>query len=102
HDDGRTWGEPRVAVAAPPDAITIRGPALCLLPSGELLLGCLVWHEDRTTTWTLYRMADASAQLVPQQALWTRAPEQWRQGSVPHLLRLRSGRLVLPIQGGGG
>jgi len=101
-DRGRTWDDAKLAIDRAPGDLNVQAPALCLLPSGRLLMACLHAHSTRSTTMVLYASDDGGRTWTRQTDIWQRSPGQWLQGGAPSLLRLASGRLILPFHGGSG
>jgi sialidase-1 len=102
HDRGLTWGQERMLVDALPDDLNVQAPALCMLPSGELLLICLRAHSERSTSMMLFRSQDGGNTFVESSPIWERSEGQWLQGGASSLVRLSNGRLLLPFHGGTG
>ena len=102
HDGGLNWGEERILVDALPGDLNVQAPALCMLPSGELLLICLRAHSEGSTSMCLFRSQDDGKTFVESEPIWERSEGQWLQGGASSLVRLNSGRLLLPFHGGTG
>lgn len=101
-DRGLTWHAGTLAVDRAPDDLNVQAPALCLLPGGRLLMACLHAHSSRSTTMALYASDDLGRTWARQTDIWQRSQGQWLQGGAPSLVRLQSGRLLLPFHGGTG
>lgn len=101
-DQGATWDAGTLAIDVEPGDVNTQAPALCLLPSGVLLLACLHAHSSRSTTMSLYRSRDGGHTWNKRTDLWRRSEGQWLQGGASSFLRLRNGRLLLPFHGGTG
>lgn len=97
-DGGLTWGDERMLVDLYPGDLNTMAPALCLLPSGELLMNCVRDHSKSSTTMMLFRSKDNGRTFGPPEAIWERSPKFWLQGGASSLCRLSSGRLLLPFE----
>ena len=102
HDGGLTWEEERMLVDAQPDDLNVQAPALCTLPSGELLLTCLRAHSESSTSMILFRSQDDGRTFVESLSIWEHSEGQWLQGGASSLVLLSNGRLLLPFHGGVG
>ncbi len=96
-DGGLTWENERMLVDIAEGDILVHAPALCRLPSGELLMACLRVHEGKQTTMVLFRSDDDGATFKESGAIWKRSEKLQLQGGAASLVRLRSGRLILPF-----
>ena len=97
-DGGRTWHDPRMLVDLYPGDLNTMAPALCRLPSGELLMNCVRDHSKSSTTMLLFRSRDNGKTFEPSNPIWERSPKFWLQGGAASLCRLSSGRLILPFE----
>ena len=97
-DGGLTWQDERMLVDVYPRDLNTMAPALCLLPSGELLMNCVRDHSKSSTTMLLFRSKDNGRTFVPSAPIWERSPKFWLQGGAASLVRLSSGRLLLPFE----
>ena len=102
-DSGRTWIEPRVLVDIAPGDMNVQAPALCRLSSGELLMICLRAHgTGSSSSMCVLRSQDQGQTFHQEGFVWERSDGQWLQGGASSLVRLRSGRILLPFHGGTG
>jgi sialidase-1 len=102
YDQGITWRDERLLVDVVPGDLNVQAPALCHLPTGEILLICLRAHARNSTTMLVFRSANEGEDFVEISRVWERSQGQWLQGGASHLVLLSSGRLVLPFHGGTG
>jgi sialidase-1 len=103
YDKGRTWQDERMLVDVEPGDNNVQVPALCLLPSGALLLICLRAHEGgNSSTMMVFRSDDQGQSFYEFSKVWERSEGQWLQGGASSLVLLKSGRLLLPFHGGTG
>jgi sialidase-1 len=101
-DGGLTWHDERMLIDIEPGNLNVQAPALCLLPSGELLLICLRAHARDSSTMCLFRSEDLGETFGGASTIWERSNGQWLQGGASSLVRLSGGRLLLPFHGGDG
>jgi len=101
-DDGRTWGGAREIIPDRKEDLSVLMPAVCRLPSGELLLLANRIHGRSSTSMELYRSKDGGRAWRFDRAIWSRSKGQWLQGGAAQLLRLGNGRLIFPVHGGTG
>jgi sialidase-1 len=101
-DGGVTWADERMLVDVAPGDVNVQAPALCLLPSGELLLICLRAHARDSTSMLLLRSRDSGRSFEQMGTIWERSQGQWLQGGASSLLLLSGGRLLVPFHGGQG
>ena len=101
-DGGRTWANPRMLVDVEPGDLNVQAPALVKLDSGELLLICLRAHSRSSSTMCQFRSTDGGSTFIAEPNVWTRSQGQWLQGGASSLVKLESGRLILPLHGGTG
>lgn len=101
-DGGRTWVDERILVAAADEDLNIQAPALVALPNGELLMTALRAHANSSSSMCVFRSSDQGKTWTPAGALWEKSKGQWLQGGASSLLRLKTGRLLLPFHGGTG
>ncbi|HHW09773.1 MAG TPA: exo-alpha-sialidase [Firmicutes bacterium] len=102
YDQGLTWQDERLLVDVAPGDLNVQAPALCRLPTGEILLICLRAHARNSTTMLVFRSVDEGENFVEISRVWERSQGQWLQGGASHLVLLSGGRLVLPFHGGTG
>jgi sialidase-1 len=102
HDDGQTWTAAREIIPDRKEDFSVMMPAICRLPSGELLLLVNRVHSRSSTSMELYRSKDNGKSWHFDQAIWSRSKGQWLQGGAAQLLRLASGRLIFGMHGGTG
>jgi sialidase-1 len=96
-DGGLTWQDERILVDVYPGDLNTMAPALCMLPSGELLMNCVRDHSKSSTTMLLFRSTDNGRTFAPSAPIWERSQNFWCQGGASSLVRLSSGRLLLPF-----
>lgn len=101
-DGGLTWEKERMIVDVVEGDLNVQAPALCLLPSGELLLACVRVHGHNSTTMLLYRSSDNGESFYESTKVWERSNGQWIQGGATSIVPLSNGRLLLPFHGGVG
>lgn len=101
-DGGLTWEKERMLVDSLPGDMNVQAPALCMLPSGELLLICLRAHSGSSTSMILFRSQDNGKTFVESSPIWEHSEGQWLQGGASSLVLLSNGRLLLPFHGGAG
>jgi sialidase-1 len=102
HDGGRSWGDAKEIVAPTDEDINVQAPAICRLPSGELLLLANHVHGKSSTTMELHRSKNKGQTWEFDQALWKKSNGQWLQGGASQLLLLTNGRLIMGVHGGSG
>ena len=98
-DGGHTWDEPRVRVEPHAGDVNVYNPSLLRLPDGEILLFSyrhlkLEWGQPFSTSAYLRRSADDGLTFSEPATMWDDRPF-----GVPNstLIRLRTGRLVMPL-----
>lgn len=101
-DGGRTWKNPRMLVDVAPGDLNVQAPALVKLDSGELLLICLRAHGRSSSTMCQFRSTDDGRTFIAEPTVWARSQGRWLQGGASSLVKLASGRLILPLHGGTG
>jgi sialidase-1 len=102
-DGGKTWEHPRMLVDVDQGDMNIQAPALLRMKSGQLLLICLRAHENgSSSTMCLFSSNDDGKTFSSLDPVWSTSKGQWLQGGASNLLELKSGRLLLPLHGGGG
>jgi sialidase-1 len=103
-DEGATWSTPRKIVAPQGEDLNVQAPALRRMPDGSLLLICLRTRDDFTqSAMALLRSTDHGRTFEPMGFVWPFQPGRyWLQGGASSLLRLSSGRLLVPCHGGSG
>lgn len=101
-DDGWTWGKAREIIPDRKEDFSVLMPAICRLPSGELLLLANRIHGRSSTSMELHRSQDNGKTWRFDQAIWSRSKGQWLQGGAAQLLRLSNGRLIFGVHGGSG
>jgi sialidase-1 len=99
-NEGLTWGNERQIVPLCPGDLNVQAPALCYLPNDELLLICMRAHARDSSTMELFRSNDDGETFSHGAYIWQRSNGQWLQGGASCLLRLKSGRLLLPLLNG--
>jgi sialidase-1 len=93
-DGGKTWSEPRLMQKH------LQAPGLLCLGDGNVLLnGCSVIDEHWSTTMRLFRSSDGGQTFTEQKPIWEKSKGIRLQGGCASLVRLKSGRLVLPVFG---
>ena len=97
-DGGLTWHDTLMLVDHYPGDLNTMAPALCTLPSGELLMNCVRDHSKSSTSMLLFRSNDNGRTFEPPTSIWERSPKFWLQGGASSLIRLSSGRLLLPFE----
>ena len=101
-DEGLTWENERQLVPVNPGDLNVQAPALCRLPDNELLLICMRAHARNSSSMELFRSQDDGETFTHGAFVWERNSGQWLQGGASCLLRLKSGRLLIPFHGGTG
>lgn len=93
-DGGKSWNEPRLVTKH------LQAPGLLCLGDGKVLLnGCSVIDDRWSTTMRLFRSEDGGQNFTEQKPIWERSKGIRLQGGCASLVRLKSGRLVLPVFG---
>ncbi|OAM91305.1 glycoside hydrolase [Termitidicoccus mucosus] len=101
-DGGKTWTGERILFEPAPGDINIQAPAVCALPNGDLLIAALRAHAKNSTSMCLFRSRDGGLTWEDKGTIWERSSGQWLQGGTPGIVRLSTGRLVLPFHFGKG
>ncbi|MEZ0298332.1 MAG: sialidase family protein [Candidatus Methylacidiphilales bacterium] len=101
-DRGATWADERVIVTRDPEDLNIQAPAVCLLPTGELLLTALRAHSNASSSMCLFRSNDLGKTWSDAGAIWNRSTGQWLQGGTSSIVQLPGGKLLVPFHGGSG
>jgi sialidase-1 len=100
HDGGYTWVNERIIVDVAEGDLNVQAPALRLMPDGELLLICNRAHARDSTSMLLYTSKDNGKTFDVKNQIWEKSVGQRLQGGAASLLRLNSGRLLIPFHGG--
>lgn len=83
--------------------MNVQAPAMVRLPSGKILLACLRAHPSgASSTMSLFVSGDDGETFERMDDIWSRSNGQLLQGGASSLVRLGSGRLLLPFHGGEG
>jgi len=102
-DGGGSWRQPRMLVDVAGGDMNVQAPALLRVKSGRLLLICLRAHKSGgSSTMCVFSSKDEGRSFSPLDPVWKRSKGQLLQGGASSLVRLKSGRLLLPFHGGGG
>ena len=101
-DGGRTWGDERIIIPAADDDLNVQAPALVVVPDGTFVLAAMRAHAKGSSSMCLFRSTDEGVTWKPSGTIWARSTGQWLQGGAASIVRLASGRLVLPFHGGTG
>ena len=96
-DGGRHWANERMVADITPGDLNVMSPFLCRVEE-EILLGYVRNHSHGDTTMHLHRSRDGGESFGDSEPIWEHAGEYRIQGGASSLVRLESGRLVLPIQ----
>jgi sialidase-1 len=96
-DSGRHWSNERMVADIVAGDLNVMSPFLCRLKQ-EILLGYVRNHSHGDTTMHLHRSHDGGATFGDSEPIWEHAGQYRIQGGASSLVRLDSGRLVLPIQ----
>ena len=102
-DGGRSWQQPRMLVDVAQGDMNVQAPALLRIESGRLLLMCLRAHRGGgSSTMCMFSSSDEGKTFSALDPLWKRSKGQLLQGGASSLVKLKSGRLLLPFHGGSG
>jgi sialidase-1 len=96
-DGGRNWKNERMVADINKGDLNVMSPYLCRV-GDELLLGYVRNHSGADTSMHLHRSSDGGETFGESAPIWEHAGEYRIQGGASSLIRLTSGRLVLPIQ----
>jgi sialidase-1 len=96
-DGGRHWTNERMMADIVPGDLNVMTPFLCRWED-EILLGYVRNHSPGDTSMHLHRSGDEGKSFGESTPIWEHAGEYRIQGGASSLVRLDSGRLVLPIQ----
>jgi len=96
-DGGRHWRKERMVADIGKGDLNVMSPFLCRV-EGEILLGYVRNHSRGDTSMHLHRSSDGGMSFGASIAIWEHAGEYRIQGGASSLVRLESGRLVLPVQ----
>lgn len=96
-DGGRTWVKERMVADIVAGDLNVMTPFLCRVED-EILLGYVRNHTPGDTTMHLHRSADGGETFGDSAPIWEHAGQYRIQGGASSLVRLASGRLVLPVQ----
>lgn len=96
-DGGRNWSNERLIADAADGDLNVMSPFLCQV-GDEILLGYVRNHSHGDTSMFLQRSADGGTSFSDPEPIWEHAGEYRIQGGASSLVRLASGRLVLPVQ----
>lgn len=93
-DGGKTWSDARLMQKH------LQAPGLLCLGDGNVLLnGCSVIDQNWSTTMRLFRSTDGGQNFSELKPIWEKSKGIRLQGGCASLIRLKSGRLVLPVFG---
>jgi sialidase-1 len=96
-DGGRHWENERMVADIIEGDLNVMTPFLCRVED-EILLGYVRNHTAGDTSMHLHRSGDGGKTFSDSAPIWEHADEYRIQGGASSLVRLDSGRLVLPIQ----
>lgn len=96
-DDGRSWTNERMMADIAPGDLNVMSPYLCWT-GDTLLLGYVRNHAPNDTSMFLHRSTDDGVTFGEAEPIWDHAGEYRLQGGASSLVRLSSGRLLLPVQ----
>ena len=96
-DGGRSWTNERMMADIVSGDLNVMSPFLCAWED-EILLGYVRNHSPGDTSMHLHRSADGGQTFGDSAPIWAHANEYRIQGGASSLVRLDSGRLVLPVQ----
>lgn len=96
-DGGRHWINERIVADIDAGDLNVMSPFLCRVED-EILLGYVRNHSAGDTSMHLHRSRDGGASFADSVPIWEHANEYRIQGGASSLVRLDSGRLLLPIQ----
>ena len=96
-DGGRSWQNERLIADHKPGDLNVMSPYLCQVED-EILLGYVRNHSHGDTSMFLQRSTDGGRSFGDAVPIWEHAGAYRIQGGASSLVRLDSGRLVLPLQ----
>ena len=96
-DGGRRWTNERMVADILPGDLNVMSPFLCRVED-EILLGYVRNHSPGDTSMHLHRSVDGGVSFGDSAPIWEHVDEYRIQGGASSLVRLDSGRLVLPMQ----
>ncbi|MBT3344981.1 MAG: exo-alpha-sialidase [Gemmatimonadetes bacterium] len=96
-DGGRHWGNERMVADIVAGDLNVMTPFLCQVEDG-ILLGYVRNHTPGDTTMHLHRSSDGGETFGDSVPIWEHAGQYRIQGGASSLVRLSSGRLLLPVQ----
>ncbi|MBT6148106.1 MAG: exo-alpha-sialidase, partial [Gemmatimonadetes bacterium] len=96
-DGGRHWHDERMAADIVPGDLNVMSPFLCRAED-DLLLGYVRNHSAGDTSMHLHHSPDGGNSFGDSTPIWEHAGKYRIQGGASSLVRLDSGRLVLPVQ----
>ncbi|HIG52870.1 MAG TPA: DUF3024 domain-containing protein [Candidatus Latescibacteria bacterium] len=96
-DSGRHWTNERMVADIIPGDLNVMSPFLCQVED-EILLGYVRNHSAGDTSMHLHRSRDGGTSFGDSAPIWEHAGAYRIQGGASSLVRLNSGRLILPIQ----
>ncbi len=96
-DGGRHWSNERMVADIAAGDLNVMSPYLCRVEE-EMLLGYVRNHSHSDTSMHLHRSGDGGNSFSDPAPIWEHAGEYRLQGGASSLVRLDSGRLVLPVQ----
>lgn len=104
---GKNWDQLRMLVDVKKDDISVGVPALLRLKTGRLLLSSLRFHKNKHhrawgSTMELYSSDDEGKTFQPLSNVWDRPEQRLLQGGASSIVKLKSGRLLMPCHGGEG
>jgi sialidase-1 len=101
-DGGVTWTDDRMLVDCDPGDLNVQAPGLCRTRKGDILLNCLRAHAKDSTSMFVFRSTDEGRTFREYSRVWQHSTGQWLQGGASGVVRLESGRLVMPYHFGSG
>lgn len=101
-DRGRNWQDPRILVDVVKGDLNVQAPALLRLDSGQILLICLRAHDSSSSSMCMFSSNNEGENFSPLSPIWKRSAGFLLQGGVSNLIKLSSGRILLPFHGGSG
>ena len=96
-DGGRHWSNEHMVADIVAGDLNVMSPFLCQM-GDEILLGYVRNHSRGDTSMHLHRSGDGGKSFGDSEPIWEHAGEYRIQGGASSLVRLSSGRLVLPMQ----
>ena len=106
-DGGKNWSQARKLVDVKTGDISVGIPALLRLKTGRLLLSSLRFHKNKHhrawgSTMELYTSNDEGQTFHALSNVWDRPKQRLLQGGASSIVKLKSGRLLMPCHGGKG